>query len=167
MRFLMVFAILVAVSNVSAYDEAIAVLHPTEGNDVYGIVRFEKVSDGIRVFATVRGLSRGKHGFHIHEFGDCSVADASSAGGHFNPYDMPHGKPTDEKRHVGDLGNIEASMAGYALADFVDSVISFEGEASIIGKAVIVHEDTDEFTQSSGSARPRVACGVIGIKQQV
>src|SRR5438552_3435377 len=76
--------------------KAIAVLHPTEGNKVSGTVTFTEVADGVQVEAAIAGLTPGKHGFHIHEFGDCSAADASSAGAHFNPTNQPHAAPDAE-----------------------------------------------------------------------
>ena len=59
--------------------KAIAVLHPTAGNKVTGTVTFTEEADGVRVKANITGLTAGKHGFHVHEFGDCSAADGSSA----------------------------------------------------------------------------------------
>jgi len=144
--------------------KCIAVLHPTKGNSVSGIVRFEAVEGGVRVVADVTGLTPGKHGFHIHEFGDCSSDDGSSAGGHFNPNGMPHSMPSSEQRHVGDLGNIEADKDGKAHLDYVDTMISFSGKNSIVGRGVIVHEKEDDLkTQPTGAAGARVACGVVGV----
>lgn len=145
-----------------------ATLAPTEGNDAEGTVAFTKTEDGILVEASVSGLSEGEHGIHIHENGDCSAPDASSAGGHFNPQDTPHGAPTNEpsQRHVGDLGNLEANAEGMAEYSRTDSLIAFDGPNSIIGKAVIVHQGADDFTsQPSGNAGPRVACGVIQMSE--
>src|SRR5262245_3828607 len=65
-------------------------IKPTQGNTVKGEVRFYKVADGVRIVARLEGLSPGRHGFHVHEKGDCSAPDASSAGGHFNPSGAPH-----------------------------------------------------------------------------
>lgn len=144
-------------------DRAIAVLHSTEGNNVRGTVTFEKKDKGIGVLAEIKGLTGGKHGFHIHEYGDCSAADATTAGGHFNPEKMPHGGPRSEKRHVGDLGNIEADGDGNARLEMVDPKLAFQGSHSIIGRSVIVHAKPDDFTtQPTGDAGDRWACGVIG-----
>lgn len=141
---------------------AVAILNPTQGSEVYGRVAFAPVDKGILVVAEVHGLTPGKHGFHIHEKGDCSAPDGSSAGGHFNPTNMPHAGPDAEKRHVGDLGNIEADENGDAFYERVDTVIKLEGENSIIGKAVIVHSGVDDLeTQPTGDAGGRLACGVI------
>jgi Cu-Zn family superoxide dismutase len=145
-------------------EEAVAVLHPTKGNNVTGVVYFEKMANGIKITANVEGLSIGKHGFHIHTYGDCRADDATSAGGHFNPHDKKHGAPTDKERHVGDLGNIIAPKEGTATYERLDEVISFSGPNNIIGRAVIIHSGEDDLTsQPTGAAGSRVACGVIGI----
>jgi len=150
--------------NDSTAMKAIAVINPTKGNKVSGIVRFQEVPAGVRVVADLTGLTPGKHGFHIHEYGDCSADDGTSAGGHFNPAKMPHGSPASVERHAGDLGNIEADTDGKAHLDYVDSKISFTGANSIIGRSVVVHEKEDDLkTQPTGAAGARVACGVIGL----
>lgn len=143
--------------------KAVAVLQPTKGNNVSGMVTFTKTDAGIHVVADVDGLTPGVHAFHIHEFGDCSAPDGGSAGGHFNPAGMPHAGPDAEKRHTGDLGNVTADEKGHAHYDRTDSHISFEGPHSILGRGVIVHEKADDLmTQPTGAAGARVACGVIG-----
>ncbi|MBI2620363.1 MAG: superoxide dismutase family protein [Ignavibacteriales bacterium] len=148
----------------TAVTKAVAVLHPTKGSAVSGLVTFEATPNGVRVVANVSGLSPGKHGFHIHEYGDCSADDGTSAGGHFNPHGMPHSGSSDTKRHVGDLGNIEADQDGNAQLDYVDSVVSLSGKNCIIGHAVIVHEKEDDLkSQPTGDAGGRLTCGVIGV----
>ncbi len=153
-------------NNQPEITKAVAELHGTKGNDVSGIVTFTKVANGIRIVADVTGLKPGKHGFHIHEYGDCTAEDGTSAGGHFNPENVQHGAPTDSIRHVGDLGNIEAGKDGTAHFEMTDALMSFSGSHSIIGRGVIVHGGEDDLTsQPSGNAGPRVACGVIGIAE--
>ncbi len=148
-------------------NEAICVLHPTEGNDVTGTVTFTKSGNGVRVVAEVEGLTPGKHGFHVHEYGDCSAPDATSAGGHFNPEGVEHAGPEDDVRHVGDMGNLEAGDDGTARLEYTDDKISLTGEHGIIGRAVIVHADEDDLTsQPTGDAGARVACGIVGISNQ-
>src|SRR5699024_7965585 len=83
--------------------QAGAVLEPTEGNETGGELRFELVDDSIHVTGRVTGLTAGaEHGFHVHETGDCSAPDATSAGGHFNPDDSDHGRAGQGEHHVGD-----------------------------------------------------------------
>jgi superoxide dismutase, Cu-Zn family len=148
----------------AAVTKAVAVLHATRGNNVSGTVTFTKVQNGMRVVADIEGLTPGDHGFHIHDFGDCSAPDGTSAGGHFNPDGHLHAGPGAKQRHEGDLGNVTANANGKAHYDLVDTQLSFDGQHSIIGRSVIVHEKADDFkTQPTGNAGARVACGVIGV----
>jgi Cu-Zn family superoxide dismutase len=142
---------------------AVAVLQPTKGSKAAGTVTFTKTDKGVRVQADISGLTPGKHGFHIHEFGDASSPDGMSAGGHFNPHKMEHGSPESPKRHVGDLGNIEADSEGHATLDIVDPALGFSGATSILGRGVVVHEKPDDFGQPTGNAGGRVAVGTIGV----
>lgn len=150
-----------------SFDKLIAVLHPTEGNEVSGTVTFETTDDGTQVTAEIEGLEADtEHGFHVHEFGDCSADDATSAGGHFNPMDMDHGSPDADQRHVGDLGNIESDSDGNASVEFTDEMLELNGAHGILGRGVIVHEQGDDFeTQPTGDAGGRLTCGVIGVAE--
>ncbi len=144
--------------------KAIALLSPAKDKAVKGVVTFTQTAKGVKVYAHLEGLTPGKHGFHIHEFGDCSAPDLTSAGGHFNPTQMSHGAPTDTIRHAGDLGNIVADDKGMAVLEWVDPVMQLSGPNSIIGRAVIVHAKEDDLkTQPTGNAGAREACGAIGI----
>lgn len=155
-----------APASTAAIEKAICVLYATQGNSVSGTVTFTKVTGGMKVVADVSGLTPGKHGFHIHEFGDCSSPDGTSAGGHFNPSGSPHGAPMDMSRHAGDMGNIEADASGKAHMEYLDPHMSFNGPSSILGRSVIVHAKEDDMkTQPSGNAGPRIACGVIGLSK--
>ena len=150
--------------HISGVKKAIAVIIPAKGSSVHGTVSFEQTENGVRIIAELSGLNPGKHGFHIHEFGDISSDNGSSAGGHFNPAGMPHGMPMSEKRHDGDMGNIDAGMDGTAHLDYTDAEMNLNGENSIIGRAVIVHEKEDDGkTQPTGNAGSRIGFGVIGI----
>jgi Cu-Zn family superoxide dismutase len=145
--------------------KAIALMHPTAGNKVSGTVTFTEEADGVRVRADLTGLAPGKHGFHVHEFGDCSAPDLASAGGHFNPTNKPHAGPDAAERHVGDMGNVEADASGAAKLDYVDHEISLANDQRcIIGRSVIVHAKADDLkSQPSGDSGARIACGVIGV----
>ena len=144
--------------------KAIALLAPAKDKTVRGVVTFTQTDKGVKVYAHLAGLTPGKHGFHIHEFGDCTASDLMSAGGHFNPTQMSHGAPTDEMRHSGDLGNIVADEKGMAVLEWVDPAMQLSGPNSIIGHAVVVHAKEDDLkTQPTGNAGGREACGVIGI----
>jgi len=143
--------------------KAVAVLNPLGSSGVSGTVTFTKTDSGVRVQALVKGLKPGDHGFHIHEFGDCSAPDGTSAGGHFNPAGSPHAGPHDAQRHAGDMGNITAGADAGGSVDYVDSQAAFDGPNNILGRGVIVHEKGDDLkTQPTGNAGGRVACGIIG-----
>ncbi len=150
--------------NAGLISRANCVITPTEGNNVKGLVTFTQTDSGILVVADIEGLSAGKHGFHVHEFGDISKSDGTSAGGHFNPENTDHGGPGDAVRHVGDLGNITAGENGKAHYEWIDKVISFSGKHNIIGRGIIIHSGEDDLvSQPTGNAGARVAYGVIGI----
>jgi superoxide dismutase, Cu-Zn family len=146
-------------------SRAIAAVHPTEGHDAWGIVEFTEAEEGIRVVATIHGLQPNqRHGIHVHEWGECNYPDAERAGGHFDPTGSPHGAPWHRERHVGDLGNIQADELGVGRYHRIDTELSFEGDRSILGRSVVIHEQEDDFrTQPTGDAGARIACGVIGI----
>ncbi len=128
---------------------------------IKGTVVFTRVPEGIKVVADVDGLSPGKHGFHVHETGDCS-GQGECSGQHFNPDKQAHGGPDDKVRHVGDLGNLEADENKHAHYERIDKMISLEGKYSILNRSVIIHADPDDFhTQPTGNAGPKIACGVI------
>ena len=149
--------------------EAIAVIHGTKGNEkVHGTVKFSEApgtggAHGVNVVAHIEGLTpNGTHGFHIHEFGDCSAPDGSSAGGHYNPSSGQHGPP-GEKSHVGDMGNLKANGQGVAHLEVNLPHATIAGKNAIIGRGVIVHAKADDLkTQPTGDAGGRIGCGVIG-----
>ncbi|OLY80198.1 Superoxide dismutase [Cu-Zn] [Smittium mucronatum] len=140
--------------------------------DVKGTVTFtqEEAGGKVHIKGTIDNLPAGKHGFHIHAFGD-NTNGCTSAGGHYNPHGVDHAAPTAAVRHVGDLGNVESSSASTpTVIDFYDSVISLTGPFSIVGRSLVVHEGVDdlglgghELSKVTGNAGGRLACGVLGI----
>jgi Cu-Zn family superoxide dismutase len=145
----------------SPVTKAVAVLSAASGSPVSGTLRFEVRGKDVRLQGVIRGLTPGDHGFHIHEFGDCSAPDAASAGGHYNPGGHVHGGPGSKERHVGDLGNVKAGKDGTAK---VDRTLKGVDLSTLVGRSVIVHAQADDLkSQPAGNAGPRVGCGVIGI----
>src|SRR5690606_11123335 len=143
---------------------ATADIEPLGASGVSGVVEFHPQPGGaIKVEARLRGLSPGNHGFHIHEYGDCSAQDGSSAGDHFNPMMTRHGGPEAPMRHAGDLGNVTADAKGEAtLTQEVDGLTLKEGDQAIVGRAVIVHATGDDLaSQPSGQSGTPIACGII------
>jgi Cu-Zn family superoxide dismutase len=116
------------------------------------------------ITAEIRGLKpNAEHGFHVHEKGDCSAPDATSAGGHFNPAAKPHAHHSLAERHAGDMPNLLADANGVAKYRFESEAFTVAaGPASVIGRGMVVHRDPDDYkTQPAGNSGPRVACGVI------
>src|SRR5881296_92119 len=145
----------------SAPLRAIALLHPTAGNKLSGTVTFTEVADGVQVRAEITGLTPGNHGFHVHEFGDCSAADATSAGAHFNPANKPHAGPDATERHVGDMGNVEADASGKAKLEYLDHQISLTNDqSSVIGRSVVVHAKADDLKSQPAGDAGASACRV-------
>jgi len=152
------------VPTATTVSKAVCVLTPTKGSTVHGKVTFTVQADGVLVEAEVSGLKpNSKHGFHIHEFGDISAEDGASLGGHYNPAGNPHAAHDADKRHAGDLGNLEADANGVAKLSRVDKTIQINGEQCILGRGVVVHANPDDFSQPTGNAGPRAAVGAIGV----
>lgn len=130
------------------------------GNAVFiekkGVVTFE---------AKLTGLQPGVHAIHIHEKSDCSSADGSSAGGHWNPTFKKHGKWGSQEYHKGDIGNFTADKNGEGNISFSTDewcIGCQDPTKDILGKSIIVHSNSDDFvTQPTGNAGGRVACTAV------
>ena len=132
------------------------------GSTVAGDVTFTDTGNGVSIEAHLTGLAPGKHGFHIHETGDCS-GDGTAAGNHFNPENMAHGGPDGTTLHAGDMGNLVADATGNAQVTMLSKHVTLDnGPMGIIGRAVVVHEKEDDLTsQPAGNSGNRIGCGVI------
>ena len=149
-----------------AAKEAVAVVSSASGSTCKGLVRITQNDSSIKISADIEGLAPGsKHAFHIHEFGDCSAPDASSAGSHYDPVQTKHhGMPNDKMSHAGDMGNIEADANGKIHFELTLGGASIDGmQSPVLGRGVIIHANPDDFSQPVGNAGGRIGCGVIGI----
>lgn len=143
---------------------ATATLQGRSGTEVAGTVTFTQTGGSVHVVAEVSGVgAAGEHGLHVHETGDCSAEDFTSAGGHFNPTDGIHGGPAAEERHAGDLGNITIGEDGTGRLELTTDLLTVgAGANSVVGKAVILHEKADDLvSQPTGAAGGRIGCGVV------
>jgi superoxide dismutase, Cu-Zn family len=147
---------------------ALADMNPTKGNKTSGKVWFSEGFGKVKVEAEISGLdANSKHGFHIHEFGDCTAADGASAGGHYNPDGVAHGVHDNKEGsafHAGDLGNLISDKKGNAkLVVEVQGISLNSGVNPIVGRGLIIHKSADDYiTQPTGGAGARISCGVIG-----
>ena len=149
--------------------EAGAMIAPTaaSGSDVTGTAVFSWIGDHVLLVIDVADASPGIHAVHIHETGDCSAADGTSAGGHWNPDDVGHGRWGSDEFHLGDLGNIAVGEDGTGYIERTTDLweIGTGSDWDVVGKAIIVHAGADDFTsQPSGAAGPRIGCGVIELQ---
>ncbi len=136
------------------------------GSNATGTVTFTEENGMVKMEGTFSGLKPGTHAIHLHEKADCSAADATSAGGHWNPTNQKHGKWGDANGyHRGDIGNFEADADGNGTVSMQTDewcIGCADANKDITGKGIIVHEGTDDFvSQPSGDAGSRVACGGI------
>jgi len=151
----------------SVPEAAIARLHPTEGSEARGVVRFHRASDGsVGVETRMSGLSPGPHAYHVHLWGDCTAPDGTSAGTHFNFVGSSVDPPEDIDRITGNLGELRAGEDGKARHSGRVERARLIGPKSIIGRSVVVHaRGNDPGSPPIGAAGPRVACGVIGVAE--
>ena len=147
-----------------------AVLQGTEpGSKISGTATLTDTDDGLKISVQVANAPPGKHGLHIHQFGDCGDA-GKAAGGHYNPDGVQHGYlPKDgfDAAHAGDFGNLEIGPNGSGTLELTIAGLSLSEEAySVGGRAVILHEKADDFGQPTGNAGGRIACGPILITSE-
>lgn len=154
-----------AAHHASTARQAVANLASASGSLVSGRLTLVPMGDGVHVTGEIGGLqANSQHGFHIHEKGDCSAADASSAGGHFNPAGKAHGRAGHGAHHAGDADNLMADAKGVARVDrhFSGVHLGGGGPGDVAGRALIVHASADDYSsQPAGNAGARVACGII------
>jgi len=138
------------------------------GSLVSGSLQLAANARGVHVEGVIGGLAPGSsHGFHVHETGDCSAADAASAGGHFNPEASVHGRAGSRHHHAGDIDNLVAGADGVAHVDLLLAGVTLGdgGRDDIAGRAFVVHTAPDDYqTQPSGNSGARIACGVVTLQ---
>jgi Cu-Zn family superoxide dismutase len=146
-------------------ERAAAPLRNAEGQ-VLGMAIFTQEAQGVRISVTVKGLSPGEHGIHIHSVGKCEPPDFLSAGPHFNPTNKKHGLHNPEGPHAGDLPNLVVGEDGSAVYEHItDRVTLTPGELSLFdedGSSLVIHAGPDDqMTDPAGNSGARVLCGVI------
>jgi Cu-Zn family superoxide dismutase len=148
--------------------QAIAIINPTSGNTVTGMAVFTLSGNTVMLNIEIKNVSPGVHAVHIHEYGDCSSPDGKSAGGHWNPTDVAHGKWGEGEFHLGDIGNMTVGDDGTGTIELSTELweIGTGSIRDVVGKGIIVHADADDFiSQPSGNAGARIGCGVIELAE--
>jgi Cu-Zn family superoxide dismutase len=154
-------------NNYSNYKNAVCVIN---SNKLNATIYLTEYHNDVIIYGKVKGLKPNMmHAIHIHEYGDMTDGCTSSCA-HYNPHNMNHGGPNSKIRHVGDLGNITADSNGDCKFIIVDNMVKLNGPYSVIGRAIVIHEDPDDLglgghkdSLTTGHAGKRIGCGVIGI----
>lgn len=146
-------------------------LAATQGQRASGTLTLSPDNHGLHIYGRLRGLkANSEHGFHVHETGDCGTPDAASAGAHFNPAGVDHGRHGEGAHHAGDIPNVVANGQGEATVDLhlTGVTLGDGGQRDVLGRALIVHADPDDYgSQPAGNAGARIACGVINAPEPV
>ena len=161
---------------------AICVFTNNMNKKTKGSVFFKETQRGLQIKISISGISPGKHGLHIHEYGDLTEG-CSSLCSHFNPTKSVHGGRNSEERHLGDLGNVVADENGNVETTIYDKMLRITGDFGIVGRSVVLHADEDDLGKGgikngeivdeekheeslrTGNAGKRIACGIIGYKK--
>ena len=161
---------------------AICVFTNNMNKKINGNVFFKETQRGLQIKISISGISPGKHGLHIHEYGDLTEG-CSSLCSHFGPTNSVHGGRNSEERHLGDLGNVEADKNGNVEMTIYDKDLKITGDYGIVGRSVVLHADEDDLGKGgikngeivdeekhkeglkTGNAGKRIACGIIGYKK--
>lgn len=154
----------VGVLSTAPAKQANAMISASSDSSVTGMAVFTQHGDQITLTIEIQGASPGLHAVHIHANGDCSSPDGTSAGGHWNPTGVAHGKWGEGEFHLGDIGNITVGEDGTGSITLTTDLweIGTGSDVDIVGRGIIVHGGADDFTsQPSGAAGARIGCGVI------
>ncbi|HEY0113517.1 MAG TPA: superoxide dismutase family protein [Allosphingosinicella sp.] len=143
-----------------------AELHDPTGRTL-GRALVEQAGDSVRVRVEAVAMGAGAYGAHIHMTGRCEAPDFESAGAHWNPTRVQHGKDNPGGMHKGDLPNLLVGTDGRGSFEYTipNATISGRGPNLLLdadGAAVVVHARPDDFrTDPSGNSGTRIACGVL------
>jgi superoxide dismutase, Cu-Zn family len=149
-------------------DVAAARLIDADGDKVGKVFFNQRRDGGVWVFARVRDLPPGFHGFHVHTVGACDAPAFTSAGGHLNPTGATH------RDHAGDLPVLLIQADGRGVLATITDRFSIDDLRDTDGSAVMVHALADNYanipdryggpdaeTLSTGDSGSRIACGVV------
>lgn len=149
----------------SSKPTATARIEARSGSQVVGSAIFTVDGNTVTMEVGVEKAPPGEHGLHLHQTGDCSAADATSAGGHWNPAAAAHGDPAGAAHHAGDMGNLTVGADGRGRLSFSTTAWTYKSTTSttteFLGRALILHANKDDFSQPAGNAGMRIGCGVI------
>jgi Cu-Zn family superoxide dismutase len=111
-----------------------AVMRPASGSQVHGDITLTETGNAVRVKAELAALPAGLITLRVYEKGDCSAADAASAGAFER-----------------ELGPLQPDEYGKAVATYTMTGTSVsKNSGGLLGKGMIVQQGKD-----------RISCGSI------
>jgi superoxide dismutase, Cu-Zn family len=145
-----------------------ATISSASGSGLTGVATFTEEGGGVKLVLTVEKATPGPHAVHLHQNGDCSKPDATSAGPHWNPTKQEHGNREAGAHHQGDMPNMEVGQDGKGRLELTVSDWAIGGTdttRNVVNKAIIVHAKADDYkSQPAGNAGDRIGCGVVTLK---
>src|SRR5262245_465288 len=131
-----------------------------------GTVTITEDEKGATFQVAVTHIPSGKHGFHVHEKGDCAAAmkdgkmePGAAAGAHYDPAGKKSHRGPQGAGHKGDLPTLTASANGVK-----ETVTAPKLKLSDVrGRALVIHEGGDNYSDNpeNGGGKGRIACGVV------
>ena len=136
------------------------------GGKVVARATAEEAGEGVRVRIEAEGMAPGAYGAHVHTTGRCEGPAFASAGPHWNPTGMQHGKDNPAGMHRGDLPNLLVGTDGRGSFEYTVLGSAIGGVSNAMldadGAAVVIHQRADDYrTDPSGNSGDRIACGVL------
>jgi len=148
----------------STSDDATAKMLDATGREL-GVLTLVDAGAAISVGGTLRGLTPGVHGMHLHTIGSCDGAGFAGAGAHWSPTPKQHGSANPAGPHHGDLMNLTVGADSSLVVKMSTPAGSLRGEHPLLdtdGAAIVIHATTDDYkTDPSGNSGARIACGVV------
>lgn len=128
-----------------------------------GSIQLSDTPAGLRFEPRLSSLPPGPHGFHVHEFPDCSAGmkdgkmmAGAAAGEHYDPTGSGKHAGPDQAGHAGDLPRLVAGADGTVTASFVASRLKL---SQVSNRSLMIHAEADDYGAAPGGAR--IACGVV------
>lgn len=164
-------ALALSLCAVSAAAETVVPIHKVDQNGLgerIGEVTITESEFGLVFTPSLKGLSAGLHGFHVHQNASCepsesggTVTPAGAAGGHYDPDNAgAHGTPWGDG-HLGDLPALYVDSDGAATHPVLAPRLK---RSDLNGRALMIHAGGDNYSdqpQPLGGGGGRIACGVI------
>ena len=121
-----------------------------------GFINVKRRGGALKLLLNVMNAAPGDHALRLHQVGDCSASDASSAGGLW----IPEGTSSDGVS-LAELGNLHVDEDGRGhLATSGPYNFGDGSELDLVGHALVIHQKSSELL-AQGDDDARIGCAVI------